>query len=64
VAIEPDRATYELLEGDPIAVYHHGDRLDLRDHPVEAAVPPLGATPEIAQPAGRAPLHRHRSHPQ
>ena len=60
----PELATYELFEGDPITVFHHGDRIDLHDHPVEAALPPLGPTPEIAQPPGRAPLHRHRSHPQ
>jgi alpha,alpha-trehalose phosphorylase len=64
VTIRPDRATYELLEGDPIAVFHHGDRLDLMDRPVDAALPRLGPVPEVAQPPGRAPLHRHRSHPE
>jgi alpha,alpha-trehalose phosphorylase len=64
VTIQPDGTTYELLEGEPITVFHHGNRLDLHEHPVEAALPPLGATPEIAQPPGRAPLHRQRSHPQ
>jgi alpha,alpha-trehalose phosphorylase len=64
VTIQPDGATYELLDGDPITVFHHGNRLDLHDRTVEAAIPPLGATPEIAQPPGRAPLHRQRSHPQ
>ncbi|MGO8876260.1 MAG: glycoside hydrolase family 65 protein [Acidimicrobiales bacterium] len=63
VTIEPDKATYELLEGDPIDVFTHGARLELHEDPVEAALPPLGAPPEIAQPQGRAPLHRHRSHP-
>ncbi len=63
VMIQPGHATYELLEGDPIAVFHHGDRLGLHDHPVEAALPPRRATPEIAQPPGRAPLHRQRVHP-
>ena len=64
VTIRPDHASYELLEGDPIAVFHHGDRLDLDGHPVEAALPPLGATPKIEQPPGRAPLHRHRDDPR
>jgi alpha,alpha-trehalose phosphorylase len=64
VTVTSDRATYELLEGDPIAVFSHGSRLELDDGPVEAPLPPLGPAPQIAQPPGRAPLHRHRSHPQ
>ncbi|HEY2562217.1 MAG TPA: glycosyl hydrolase family 65 protein, partial [Acidimicrobiales bacterium] len=61
VTIQQDSATYELLEGDPITVFHHGNRLDLRDRPVVAALPALGATPEITQPPGRAPIHRQRT---
>jgi alpha,alpha-trehalose phosphorylase len=61
--IEQDRATYELLEGDAITVSHYGDTVDLHDSPVGVLLPPLAAAPEIAQPAGRAPLHRHRSSP-
>jgi alpha,alpha-trehalose phosphorylase len=64
VAIEPDRATYELLEGEAITVMHCGDKLELVDRPVVAALRPPAATPEIVQPAGRAPLHRQRRHPE
>jgi len=60
VTVEPDHATYELLEGDPIAVLHHGALLELVDEPVEAALPPPRATPDVAQPPGRAPFHRQR----
>ncbi len=64
VMIQPDLATYELLEGDPIGIFHHGEPLDLDARPVRAALPPPGPPPEIAQPPGRAPLHRQRSHPE
>jgi alpha,alpha-trehalose phosphorylase len=62
--IEQDHATYELLEGEAMTVFHHGDRVDLHDHPVDAVLPPLGATPTVSQPPRRAPLHRHRSKPE
>ncbi len=64
VTIRPEHATYELLEGRAIAVFHHGDRLELHDRPIEAALPPLGAVPEITQAPVRGPLHRQRSRAQ
>jgi alpha,alpha-trehalose phosphorylase len=63
VTIEQGHATYQLLEGDAMTILHHGESIDLHDRPVEAALPAPGASPEIAQPPGRTPLHRHRSQP-
>lgn len=62
--IEQDRAIYELLEGEAMAVYHYGDKVDLDDRPVEVALAPPGPSPDVRQPAGRAPLHRQRSSPE
>ncbi len=62
--IVPDHATYELLEGKAMTILHHGDRVDLGGSPVDAELPAVIAAPEIAQPPGRAPLHRHQSRPE
>jgi alpha,alpha-trehalose phosphorylase len=59
--VEFDRheATYTLLEGPPLAITHHGDRVEIRadaalTKPVPAA--PVRAAP--TQPAGRTPVRR------
>ena len=56
VAIAPDVATYSLIEGEPLALAHHGEELTVEvDRPVERAVPPLVPRPRPSQPAGREP---------
>jgi alpha,alpha-trehalose phosphorylase len=61
VEIRPDQATYELLEGEPLDLLHHGDAITLAvDSPVTRAVPaPPRLTPP-EQPPGRYPPRRHR----
>lgn len=59
VQVFADRAEYQLLDGEPLEVLHHGQRIK-----VTTAVPRVVACPApepvqpIASPAGRAPLGR------
>ncbi len=48
VEVGPDAATYALLEGGPLALFHHG---------MSIIVAP--APPAPTQPAGREPQRRH-----
>jgi alpha,alpha-trehalose phosphorylase len=58
VTIEPQRASYELLEGEALPVIHHGSqfllgpKLEVRD------IPPVTAGPRPEQPPGRPPYNR------
>ncbi|MGY6023337.1 glycoside hydrolase family 65 protein [Streptomyces spinosirectus] len=59
VEIGPDKATYTLLSGSPLAIRHHGDRLTLRgDDPAVRAVPRPPSRPAPAQPPHRTPNAR------
>jgi len=56
VSITPRLATYSLLEGEPLALAHHGEELTVSlGRPVERAVPPLVSRPRPLQPLGREP---------
>jgi alpha,alpha-trehalose phosphorylase len=59
VTISRNKARYELLEGDPMPLLHHGEQLMLEDKPVVRDVPPVTPGPPPHQPPGREPLaHR------
>jgi alpha,alpha-trehalose phosphorylase len=58
VTIDAERARYELLDGSPLPVTHHGDEFELGSKPVEHMVPPVKAGPRPEQPPGRAPYNR------
>jgi alpha,alpha-trehalose phosphorylase len=59
VAITQREVRYELLDGDPLPLIHHGEPITLEDQPVACEVPPISAGPPPHQPAGRAPItHR------
>jgi alpha,alpha-trehalose phosphorylase len=59
IAISHHRVRYELLDGDPLPLSHHGEELLLEDKPVERDVPQVTPRPSPHQPAGRAPItHR------
>jgi alpha,alpha-trehalose phosphorylase len=50
---------YELLDGEPISLFHHGEKLMLADKPVVRDVPPVKPSPPPRQPEGREPItHR------
>jgi alpha,alpha-trehalose phosphorylase len=58
VTITRVRARYELLEGEPLAVIHHGKQFQLANKAVEREIPPVKAGPRPEQPPGRAPYNR------
>ena len=58
VTITPGRARYELLDGEPIAVVHHGKEFQLGKRPNEHDIPKVKVGPRPAQPARRAPGSR------
>jgi alpha,alpha-trehalose phosphorylase len=61
VTIREGRAKYELLDGSPLPVTHHGEEFELGEKPVEREIPPVTAGPRPAQPHGRAPYSRGAS---
>ena len=58
VTIRGDRVRYELLEGDPLPVTHHGEEFELGRRAVDRRVPPVKAGPRPEQPPGRPPYSR------
>ncbi len=54
-------ATYELGDGAPIDLTHHGEAFTL-DSPVRRKIPPAPVRPRPSQPAGRAPEPRQLAH--
>jgi alpha,alpha-trehalose phosphorylase len=58
VTIEGQRVKYELMEGDPLPVAHHGEEFELGHRAVDRRVPPLKAGPRPEQPYGRPPYSR------
>jgi alpha,alpha-trehalose phosphorylase len=58
VAITPGEAKYELLDGEQLAITHHGEPVLLGHLPVMLAIPPLPLTLRPRQPSGRAPVPR------
>jgi alpha,alpha-trehalose phosphorylase len=58
VTIGMERAKYELLEGDPMPVTHHGKEFQLGKRATEHDIPSVTAGPRPEQPPGRAPYSR------
>lgn len=59
VEVEPERAVYRLLEGEPLTIRHHGEELQLGPEAVTRPIPELQKHPRPSQPKGREPaLHR------
>ena len=56
VEVLPDRATYELLDGEPLEIVTHGERITVeRGEPHRCPVPPAPQYPAPHAPAGRQP---------
>lgn len=53
------QATYQLHEGEPLTLKHHGEVFALTSEPVTIDIPPLTSSPRPQQPAGREPARRH-----
>ncbi len=58
VTINSERARYELLEGDPLPVVHHGKEFELGKKASQHDIPAVQAGPRPEQPPGRAPFRR------
>ena len=58
VAVSAHHARYELLEGAPLPLIHHGEQLLLEEKPVERETPPIEAGPRPRQPCSRQPVPR------
>ena len=62
VDVTHEHAVYMLLDGPPITVAHHGERLELQvGRPITRAVPAAPALDAPRQPPGREPQHRSRA---
>jgi alpha,alpha-trehalose phosphorylase len=58
VTVRSSDAEYELLEGDPVDLVHHGTQFNLTGKSVRHKIPTLKAGPRPAQPPGREPYKR------
>jgi alpha,alpha-trehalose phosphorylase len=59
VDIQPEKATYEILDGSPLEIWHHGESVPLETGPTARSIPFLEPSPPPTQPAGRQPVVRH-----
>ena len=60
VEVKHAQATYALVDGTPLEIVHHGERVTLA--PGEPVSLPIPAAPKLErprQPPGRAPGRRH-----
>jgi alpha,alpha-trehalose phosphorylase len=58
VTIGAERAKYELIDGEPLALIHHGREFKLGKKPSEHDIPAVKAGPSPEQPPGRTPYSR------
>ena len=64
VDITQKRARYQLADGDPVEIAHHGTKLTLEPgKPQDRPIPPAPARPRPTQPPGREPEPRQASGP-
>jgi alpha,alpha-trehalose phosphorylase len=60
VDVRPEGATYELLEGDPLEIAHHGEPLTVAAGAAQTRrLAPVPQRPAPEHPPGRAPAHFH-----
>jgi alpha,alpha-trehalose phosphorylase len=60
VAVSSEEACYELIEGDPLEIIHHGEKLKLTagEHQTRP-LPPVPKREQPPSPPGREPTRRH-----
>jgi len=59
IEIEPARATYTLLKGEPFDIEHYGEQVTLTaGQSVQRGIPPAKRLDAPTQPPGREPAHR------
>jgi alpha,alpha-trehalose phosphorylase len=56
VQVHAEEATYELLDGEPVELIHHGERVTVTSEvPLSCRIPLAPEPPAPQFPAGRAP---------
>jgi alpha,alpha-trehalose phosphorylase len=56
VDVHADEATYELLDGEPLELIHHGERVEVTpEQPLSLPVPPAPKRAAPRPPPGREP---------
>jgi len=64
VEITPQQARYQLADGAPLDITHHGTKLTLEaGHPQDHPIPRAPVRPRPTQPPGREPAPRQASGP-
>ena len=63
LTIGADEARYELLDGEPLAIVHHGEQVLLAGTPVVLGIAPELVRMRPRQPEGRAPIRHARQVP-
>jgi alpha,alpha-trehalose phosphorylase len=58
VTVTAEHAKYELLDGEPLSVTHHGKEFKLGKKAVQHDISPVQPGPRPEQPPGRAPYSR------
>ena len=60
IEVSRDHATYELLDGEPLEIVHHGERVTVEPGgPQTCPVPPAPQYPPAPLPHGREPAFAH-----
>jgi alpha,alpha-trehalose phosphorylase len=59
VTAENGQATYELLEGPPLTIVCHDERIDVGEKPICRDIPEVRRDDRPVQPEGRAPRQRN-----
>jgi alpha,alpha-trehalose phosphorylase len=59
VEVTKTQATYTLVEGEPLEILHHGEKITASTRGTAAGgIPPAPERAVPSQPAGRAPIRR------
>jgi alpha,alpha-trehalose phosphorylase len=58
IDISHSQARYTLVEGDPMEIEHHGQKLRVDGRPLTRRIPPAPNLPPPKQPPGREPVRR------
>jgi alpha,alpha-trehalose phosphorylase len=58
ITVGPHKARYDLLDGEPLPIVHHGTQFLLDKESAVHDIPPVSAGPRPEQPPGRAPYSR------
>jgi alpha,alpha-trehalose phosphorylase len=58
IDVSHSQVRYTLVEGDPLEIEHHGQKLTIDGRPLTRRIPPAPNLPAPKQPPGREPARR------